>query len=109
MSEIFSTAIEDAEIEDFGLAQVFFENILTIAKSDPNKSIIKQSGILLKAYDFQTLEGSRWVNGEIVETYIKEVASLTSKKVEVITTYISALHDESVKKLSIHLEKWFPS
>ena len=108
MSEIFSTAIEDAEIEDFGLAQVFFENILTIAKSDPNKNIIKQSGILLKAYDFQTLEGSSWVNGEIVETYIKEVASLTSKKVEVITTYISALLDESVKKAVYSLRKTVP-
>ena len=108
MSHLFADAVEEAEIEDFDLAQVFFNNVVEIGRKTPNKDIIKQSGITLKAHDFLSLVDKQWLNGEIIEAYIKEIAAMTAEKVEVVTTFISALLDIGISKAKHSLRKQIP-
>ena len=58
----------------------------------------KRSGIELFVGDFHTLKPGEWLNGEIFETYLKEVASQSLEPIAVLSTFVCELLSVSVDR-----------
>jgi hypothetical protein len=58
----------------------------------------KRSGIELFVQDFQTLKPGVWLNGEVIEAYLKELASESNESVAVLSTYLCDVLKNGVER-----------
>ena len=58
---------------------------------DDKRKVCKRSGIDLTVNDFQSLKPGVWLNGEVIETFLKETASSIDMDVDVFSTYLTSV------------------